>query len=44
MAFAVSARDYSTEKFKESGVFLNKIQEGFFKYEEKVRNIVNSRI
>jgi len=39
MAFAVSARDYSTEKFKESGVFLSKIQEAFFKYEERVRNI-----
>jgi aminoglycoside phosphotransferase (APT) family kinase protein len=40
MAFAVSARDYSTEKFKESGVFLSKIQEAFFKYEERVRNII----
>ncbi|NHJ86776.1 MAG: phosphotransferase [Asgard group archaeon] len=40
MAFAVSARDYSTDKFKESGVFLNKIQEAFFKYEERVRNII----
>ncbi|MHA1212487.1 MAG: phosphotransferase family protein [Candidatus Heimdallarchaeota archaeon] len=39
MAFAVSARDYSTEKFKESGVFLRKIQEAFFKYEERIRNI-----
>ncbi|MGC9778722.1 MAG: phosphotransferase [Candidatus Heimdallarchaeota archaeon] len=39
MAFAVSARDYSTEKFKESGVFLSKIQEAFFKYEERIRNI-----
>ncbi|MFW9924681.1 MAG: phosphotransferase family protein [Candidatus Thorarchaeota archaeon] len=38
MAFAVSARDYSTEKFKESGEFLGRIQEAFFKYEEKVRN------
>jgi aminoglycoside phosphotransferase (APT) family kinase protein len=40
MAFSVSARDYSTEKFKESGVFLSKIQEAFFKYEERVRNII----
>jgi aminoglycoside phosphotransferase (APT) family kinase protein len=40
MAFAVSARDYSTEKFKESGVFLNKIQEAFFKYEGRVRSII----
>ncbi len=40
MAFAVSARDYSSEKFKESGVFLSKIQEAFFKYEERVRNII----
>ncbi|NHJ32409.1 MAG: phosphotransferase [Asgard group archaeon] len=40
MAFAVSARDYSAEKFKESGVFLSKIQEAFFKYEERVRNII----
>ncbi|NHJ47797.1 MAG: phosphotransferase [Asgard group archaeon] len=39
MAFAVSARDYSSEKFRESGVFLSKIQEAFFKYEERVRNI-----
>lgn len=40
MAFAVSARDYSTEKFKESGEFLSKIQEAFFKYEERVRNAI----
>ena len=42
MAFAVSARDYSSEKFKESGEFLGKIQEAFFKYEEKVRNTISS--
>ena len=42
MAFAVSARDYSTEKFKESGVFLSRIQEAFFNYEEKIRNIISS--
>ncbi len=42
MAFAVSARDYSSEKFKESGEFLGKIQEAFFKYEEKVRNAITS--
>ncbi|NHJ40506.1 MAG: aminoglycoside phosphotransferase family protein [Asgard group archaeon] len=40
MAFAVSARDYSKDKFRESGVFLSKIQEAFFKYEERVRNIL----
>ncbi|MEA2071835.1 MAG: aminoglycoside phosphotransferase family protein [Asgard group archaeon] len=37
MAFAVSARDHFSEKFRESGEFLGKIQEAFFKYEEKVR-------
>ncbi|NHJ05451.1 MAG: phosphotransferase family protein [Candidatus Heimdallarchaeota archaeon] len=42
MAFAVSARDYSTEKFKESGEFLGKIQAAFFKYEEKVRNSIET--
>ena len=42
MAFSVSARDYSTERFKESGVFLSKIQEAFFKYEEKVRNALRT--
>ncbi|MBN1328950.1 MAG: phosphotransferase [Candidatus Heimdallarchaeota archaeon] len=41
MAFAVSARDYSADKFKESGVFLNKIQEAYFKYEERIRNILS---
>jgi aminoglycoside phosphotransferase (APT) family kinase protein len=42
MAFAVSTRDHSQDKFKESGAFLRKIQEAFFKYEQKVRNMMNN--
>jgi aminoglycoside phosphotransferase (APT) family kinase protein len=43
MAFAVSTRDHSREKFKHSGAFLRKIQEAFFKYNEKVRNTVERK-